>query len=219
MQLQLGRFGFDISTRALVVASVNAADVASAALGPLLANLVDEQPAAIEITGVDDETAPGAVAKAVDLFSGPIGVRTSDPHIADVSIAAGAAFVHDSNGLGAPSYVRIVETAGVGLMIAASPEISDPVSYLAERARWAASAGIDRERIVLRTDVDSMPALLELGVAVMVDAPSDESAAGVCAVAVTRGARVIRSNQVRATRRTIDTVSELLERRDPASMT
>ncbi len=46
----------------------------------------------------------------------------------------------------------------------------------------------------------------------VVESTTDPSVQGMQVMAMSNGARIISSNQVRTTRRTIDTVSELLER-------
>lgn len=216
VHLQLGRHGFDVATRGLVVAAVSPKDLTRSAEPVSVRDLIAQGPAMIEIRSAGGAPVEAAVARLGELFSGPIGARTARADIAHQAVLAGASFVHDPDGLADPAYLRVIEAVNVALVISAPTNVSNERSFLIERGRWAEAAGVSRDRLVLAAVSDTARSLHELGYTTMVESPPDPSAQGVHVLAMSNGVRIISSNQVRATRRTIDTVSELLERRETA---
>jgi len=131
-------------------------------------------------------------------------------------VLAARRFMHDPDGLADPAYLRVVEAVNVALVISAPTNVPNECSFLIERGRWAEAAGVSRDRLVLAATADTVRSLHELGYTTMIESLPDPSAQGAHVLAMSNGARIISSNQVQATRRTIDTVSELLERRETA---
>lgn len=214
VQLQLGNHAFDVTTRALVLASVTASEVGDGRWAAVVA----EHPAAIEITEVTVDSVVATIERVAAHFDGPISVLTPNATVARIVLSAGADVVHDPTGLADPSYLRVVDEAGGCVIISCPDGVTAPVAFLVERARWADAAGIVAERVVLHAPAAAADTLAEGGNRVIVTSPDDPTAQGHNAAAVSSGARLVASNQVHSTRRTIDTISESLERREPAGV-
>jgi dihydropteroate synthase len=92
-----------------------------------------------------------------------ISVDTNRAAVAEAAIAAGAAVVNDTSGLGDPDMARVVAESGACVVITHSvgpPRAEKPAArfddvvgdvraFLAERIRHAEAAGIPRDRIII----------------------------------------------------------------------
>jgi len=211
VQLQFGERAFDVASRALVLASLSAAEVA----GPGLAATTAVHPGIIEITDVSSDTVDAAIGHVCDTFDGPISVLTDNATLAHAALSAGAHAVHDPSGLSDPDYLLAVDETGGSIILSCPANTAAPMAFLVERSRWARAAGIGPERVVLHAPVSVVDTLVASGYCVMVTSPDDPTAQGFNATMVSRGVRLVASNAVQATRRTIDAVSEFVNRREP----
>ncbi len=101
-----------------------------------------------------------AIAAASDIV---ISVDTSKADVARVAIAAGAAVVNDTSGLGDPAMAEVVAASGAHVVITHSvgpPRVEKPAArfddvvgevraFLVERVARAEAAGIPRERLIV----------------------------------------------------------------------
>ena len=167
----------------------------------------------VEIVGSEYPSPTERLNTIQAVFSGPVSVRTGDAAVAEAWLKRGADIAHDPTGFRDPHYLTVVEEAGASVIVACPDGVVNPVGFLAERAAWAEAAGIARNKIVLNTKASDVGQLHGLGYALMIATGDQAEAQGVHVGAVMAGARVVASSDRQATRRTIDTVSELLERR------
>lgn len=100
------------------------------------------------------------IAAASDVV---VSVDTNNAQVARAAIAAGAAVVNDTSGLGDPEMAGVVATSGAHVVVTHSvgpPRVEKPPAhfddvvaevrgFLAERVERAVAAGVPRERIII----------------------------------------------------------------------
>ncbi len=212
MQLQLGRRGFDLTTRAFTLLSLDHGEILDA--GCRSSNADAD---IVEVGAESPSASIGQLERLRASFGGSIGVGTSDADVAAAYLAQGVDMAHDPQRFADPTYPRVIEEAGAAVLVSCYKGVSCPCLLLVERVQWARAAGIAADKIVAMAATHQLAALARIAV-VMFDGGRGPDAQGVHVIGVMKAARVVRrtapDNDVRATRRTIDTVSELLERRE-----
>ncbi|MDQ3946154.1 MAG: dihydropteroate synthase [Actinomycetota bacterium] len=190
-----------------------------------------------------------AVAARFDL---PVSVDTWRAAVLDAACRAGAVCGNDISGFADPAYLPTAarhQAAVVATHIRLRPRVPDPqpvyddlvgevCAFLAERTRWALSAGIPAESVVLDAGLDlgktaaqsavllrESPRLVALGhplllsasnktfLGVYLDQAIDQrrwSSLAVTAYGVARGVRIVRVHDVAGTVRVVRTVEALL---------
>jgi dihydropteroate synthase len=190
-----------------------------------------------------------AVAARFDL---PVSVDTWRAAVLDAACRAGAVCGNDISGFADPAYLPTAarhRAAVVATHIRLRPRVPDPqpvyddlvgevCAFLAERTRWALSAGIPAESVVLDAGLDlgktaaqsavllrESPRLVALGhplllsasnktfLGVYLDQAIDQrrwSSLAVTAYGVARGVRIVRVHDVAGTVRVVRTVEALL---------
>ena len=97
----------------------------------------------------------------------------------------------------------------------AGPERGEVAAALAGRLLVARAAGVEDERLAVDVAhrVEEVDLALALGRPVVASAVSDDpaEAIGLATAAVVRGARIVRTDQVRAVRRAVDVLAAVLE--------
>jgi dihydropteroate synthase len=200
-----------------------------------------------------DRVVPIVKRLAAELPSVPISIDTRKADVADAVLDAGATIVNDVSAGADPRMFEVARTerAGVVLMhmkgepktMQQAPHYDDVVAevreYLAERARAAEEAGIDRDRLCVdpglgfgKTELHSLQlmkeidALLDIGRPVLVG-PSRKSfighllggadvservegTMGAVAYMVSRGAHVVRVHDVREVARAVRVVDAIV---------
>lgn len=194
-----------------------------------------------------------AIAALHDRFDLPLSVDTWRASVAEASYAAGAVIGNDISGFADPRYLAVAAAAGatvVATHIRIAPRVADPEptygdvvddvnAFLAERARWAAAAGIPADRIVLDAGLDlgktweqsltllrASDRLAALGYSVLLSA-SNKTFLGTLldleidqrrlashaahALGVRLGCRILRAHDVRGARRVADVVAAILD--------
>ena len=201
-----------------------------------------------------DRVVPAIEALAVR-FDVPLSVDTWRAPVAEAAYEAGAVVGNDISGFADPDY--LLAAAGAGATVVAchvrlAPRFADPApvygdllsevrSYLAERASWAADAGLSRSRILLDAGLDlgktpamsaellrRSDAIAGLGYPVLLSASNKgflgwlggtevtgrrAGTIAAHAVGLIGGCGVIRAHDVRGTRRVVQVVSALARRR------
>ncbi len=169
-----------------------------------------------------------AVAALKARFDAPISVTTWRAVVASEAFKAGAVLGRDISGFADPDYLPAVAASGASV-VAAHTSVSDPYPidvvadvevYLLERVSWAAPAGLAPERIVLDTGLDlgksptqaldllrATGRLAGLGYPLLVSTPSVAAAA----LAIARGARLVRTHDVVGIRRVCATLAAVME--------
>lgn len=225
----------------LVEAGADILDVGGVKAGP-----GGEVTAAEEI----DRVVP-AIESLAARFDVPLSVDTWRASVAEAAYASGAVVGNDISGFADPDYLVVAAEAGatvVACHVRLAPRFADPDpsyddllgdvrSYLAERASWAAYAGLGRSRILLDAGLDlgKTPAmsaallrrsddLAALGYPLLLSASNkgflgwlggtevtDRRAGTIAAHAVglIRGCGVIRAHDVREARRVVEVVTGL----------
>ncbi|MDE0652858.1 MAG: dihydropteroate synthase [bacterium] len=199
-----------------------------------------------------------AIQALASRFDVPLSVDTWRASVAGEAYAAGAVLGNDISGFADPDYLPAAAAAGAAVVachVRLVPRYADPEpvyedllgevrSYLAERAAWAAFAGLGRTRVLLDAGLDlgKTPAmsaellrrsdhLAALGYPVLLSASNkgflgwlcgaevgERRAASIAAHALGgfAGCGVIRAHDVRATRRVVE-VAAALRRRSGAT--
>ncbi|MGH9129195.1 MAG: dihydropteroate synthase [Acidimicrobiales bacterium] len=197
-----------------------------------------------------------AVEALASRWEVPVSVDTWRSEVANEAFAAGAVLGNDISGFADPAYLRVASAAGASVVathIRLAPRVPDPapdygdvvvevVAYLAERAAWAAGAGLGPERVVLDAGLDlgkgpshslqllrASGRLAALGHPVLVAASNKaflgavlglglgerrEASLAAAAVAVMRGARLVRTHDVVGARRVCATLAAVMEAGD-----
>ncbi len=227
--LALGRSSTDGADRALVVAAL-APGPDRAVAGTAAAAVVDGADV-VELDGTAadadaDADAVGAAVAAVRVaVDVAVGVRTAVAAVAGRALASGAVLVADPTGFADDGYLAAV-VAGGGSVVGAAPAGAggDPLAPLRDLAARARAGGVPPGRLavelVVSPDADlRLPGgsgLRCLGAPVLVSVvrrgaarPDPAAVAGPLAVAVVRGARLLRvaPADVRAARRVADVVA------------
>jgi dihydropteroate synthase len=227
--------------------------------------LVDEGADILDVGGV--KAGPGAevtepdelerVVPAIEAlharFDLPISVDTWRANVARAAYAAGASIGNDISGFADPDYLPTSAAAGatvVATHIRLRPRVPDPepeyedvvaavCDFLADRAAWAAAAGIPRERVVVDAGLDlgktweqslellrGSDALAALGHPLLLSASNKpflgklldlditergDASLAAAALGVARGCRIVRAHDVRGTRRVCDAIAAVLE--------
>ena len=209
-----------------------------------------------EVTADEEaERVVPAIEALASRFDVPLSVDTWRASVAEAAYAAGAVLGNDISGFADPDYLLVAAAAGAAVVachVRLAPRYADPDpvyedlvgevrSYLAERASWAAGAGLGRTRVLLDAGLDlgKTPAmsaellrrsdhLTELGYPVLLSASNkgflgrlcgtevgERRAAGIAAHAVglIGGCGVIRAHDVRGTRRVVEVASVLRRHR------
>jgi dihydropteroate synthase len=170
-----------------------------------------------------------AVAALKARFDAPISLVTSSSAVASEAFKAGAVLGRDVSGFADPDYLPAVAAAGASVVATHIGPAQDPVEqdlvaeverYLLERVRWATRAALAPERVVLDAGLDlgkspthalnllrATGRLAGLGYPLSVSAPSVAAAA----LAVTRGARLVRTHDVVGVRRVCATLAAVME--------
>ncbi len=204
--------------------------------------------------GEEAERVVPAVAALAARFDVPLSVDTWRAAVAEEAYAAGAVLGNDISGFADPDYLPAAADAGASVVachVRLTPRYADPEpvygdllgevrDYLAERASWAAFAGLGRSRVLLDAGLDlgKTPAmsaellrrsdhLAALGYPVLLSASNkgflgwlcgaelgDRAAASTAAHALGAfgGCGVIRAHDVRAARRVAHVTAELRRR-------
>lgn len=230
MLLELGRDSFDISTRALIVGALEC--IPGTTIDDLVTEadrFVAEGADCLEVglgQCADDDLACVAVSveALTSRFDLPIAVKTSRATIAEACFTAGASIGHDPGSFADPNYLCAAVDAGASVVACGAT-----AAGVAERAAWAKAAGIPNQRIIVGGDIRAIAELAQLGFPAMLtgahsdsnadrpDTDSDDTERGAHIVAVMAGARILRTQNVKGTRRLADTVAELLRRRGVAA--
>jgi dihydropteroate synthase len=188
-------------------------------------------------------------------FDVPLSVDTWRAGVAKAAFAAGAVVGNDISGFADPDYLAVAAAAGASVVathIRLAPRVADPepayedlvgeaVSFCADRAARAVSAGIPRERVIVDAGLDlgktepqsltllrSTDVLAALGYPVLLSASNKrflgvvldldvaerrEATIAAHAIGISLGARILRAHDVRGTRRTADVMAALLDAR------
>ena len=196
-----------------------------------------------------------AIEALANRFDVPLSVDTWRASVAEAAYAAGAVLGNDISGFADPDYLLVAAAARatvVACHVRLAPRFADPDpvyddllgdvrAYLAERAGWAAFAGLGRSRVLLDAGLDlgKTPAmsaellrrgdhLAELGYPVLLSASNKGFLGWLCGTEVAErgtssiaahalgaigGCGVIRAHDVRATRRVVEAVAALRRHR------
>ena len=208
-----------------------------------------------EVTaGEEVERVVPAIQALAARFDVPLSVDTWRAAVAEEAYAAGAVLGNDISGFADPDYLPVAAAAAASVVachVRLVPRYADPRpvyedllgevrSYLAERASWAAFAGLGRTRVLLDAGLDlgKTPAmsaellrrsdhLAALGYPVLLSASNkgflgwlcgtevgDRRAGSIAAHALGGfgGCGVIRAHDVRATRRVVEVTTQLRRR-------
>ncbi len=208
-----------------------------------------------EVTaGEEAERVVPAIGALAARFDVPLSVDTWRASVAEEAYAAGAVLGNDISGFADPDYLPAAAAAGASVVachVRLVPRYADPEpvyedllgevrSYLAERAAWAAFAGLGRTRVLLDAGLDlgKTPAmsaellrrgdhLAALGYPVLLSASNkgflgwlcgtevgDRRAGNIAAHALGAfdGCGVIRAHDVRAARRVVEVTNALRRR-------
>lgn len=240
MQLTVGDQSFDLTTRALVMGTVDAGrDRSPALVGHDAERLVAEGADIVEVSAPDGEEAgeaAEAVAAVVAAVHAPVAVASKRWEVVAAAYTAGAVLGTPATGRTDRDFLRATAGAGASVILrgAAPPdEGADRRAALLELARDAEAAGIPRERIVLKPAVDASvlahaQRLAELGYPLLLSlsaitiaalgghpalGPDDQRALGLVAtaLAVTGGWRLVRTSDVKGARRVCDVLAAVLE--------
>ena len=191
-------------------------------------------------------------------FDTPISCDTWRAAVAGEAFRAGAVVGNDISGFADPDYLRTAAEAGASVVathVRLGPRIPDPDphyddvvatvnDYLLERARWAESAGIGHDRIMIdagldlgKTEAQSLTLLrnsdrtASLGYVAYLSASNKrflghlqgtevgdrrEATHAAHALGVGLGCRVLRAHDVRGARRVSDVMAAVLEARAAA---
>ncbi|MFL5736842.1 MAG: dihydropteroate synthase [Actinomycetota bacterium] len=191
------------------------------------------------------------IERLVERVSVPISIDTMKPEVAADAVKAGASIVNDVSGARDPAMFDVVRDTGAGLVLMhmlgepktmqAEPHYDDVVreihSYLRERQRAAADAGIPRDRLCVDpgigfgktaehnlTLIKHSFAFRDLGVPVLfgpsrkaflgrlLDAEPDDRLEGTIATSVwlaSRGVHILRVHDVRETARAVRVVDAI----------
>ncbi|MCY3787050.1 MAG: dihydropteroate synthase [bacterium] len=197
-----------------------------------------------------------AIEALASRFDVPLSVDTWRAPVAEAAYEAGAVLGNDISGFADPDYLLAAAEAQASVVathIRLAPRYADPepvyedlladvAGYLAERASWAAEAGLGRSRVLLDAGLDlgKTPAhsgellrrsdhLARLGYPVLLSASNKGFLGWLCggevggrraasvaahAVGLIGGCGVIRVHDVRGARRTVEAVSALRRHRD-----
>ena len=209
-----------------------------------------------EVTADEEaERVVPAIEALASRFDVPLSVDTWRASVAEAAYAAGAVLGNDISGFADPDYLLVAAEAGVAVVachVRLAPRYADPDpvyadlhgevrSYLAERASWAAGAGLGRSRVLLDAGLDlgKTPAmsaellrrsdhLAGLGYPVLLSASNKGFLGWLCrtevgerraasiaahAVGLIGGCGVIRAHDVRGTRRVVEVASVLRRHR------
>ncbi len=196
-----------------------------------------------------------AIEALASRFDVPLSVDTWRAPVAGAAYAAGAVLGNDISGFADPDYLLVAAEARAAVVathVRLAPRYADPDpvyedlltdvrDYLAERASWAADAGLGRCRVLLDAGLDlgKTPAmsaellrrsdhLAELGYPVLLSASNKGFLGWLCssevgerraasiaahAVGVIGGCGVIRAHDVRGTRRVVEVAAALRRHR------
>lgn len=231
MLATLGSRQVDVTHDAVLVAVVGVG-----ADPPATAATWTARPDAVLVVGSD----PAATASAVAAWSStaelPVVVRTPDAEVLRSALAAGAVGGHDPSGLRDPGYLPALVDHRACVIVGAPAEPPVDSARRAEElvalAAGAARAGLPAGCVVVdvtrgdgvapedasRLDEISVVAGGGWPVMVTVAAPAGDAAvrAAAHAVVLTRGARVLPTDDPRTTRRAAVVVAELLRARNGA---
>lgn len=243
MLLALGPHQFDITHRAIVMGVLDRSlEPSSDGFLRDADRLVTARADALAIdgsghrdrAGVDEpaetERLAAGVMRLRERFDLPIAVRTSVPAVAGACFTAGAVVGHDDSGFDDPAYLRAAAAAGASVVVGAgSVAEAQPVAdFLEERAVRAEAAGITAERVVVDAGLDHVTArtpaldrlrdhdrIARLGWPVLLSDPAEQlaGASAAHAVGIVRGARIVRTRDVRSARRVAEVTARLLEAR------
>ncbi len=209
-----------------------------------------------EVTADEEaERVVPAIEALASRFDVPLSVDTWRASVAEAAYAAGAVLGNDISGFADPDYLLVAAEAGAAVVachVRLAPRYADPDpvyedlvgevrSYLAERASWAAGAGLGRSRVLLDAGLDlgKTPAmsaellrrsdhLTEVGYPVLLSASNKGFLGWLCgtemgerraasiaahAVGLIGGCGVIRAHDVRGTRRVVEVASVLRRHR------
>lgn len=223
MLLGIGSRSYDLTTRALVMGALEQSDDFEV-LFRLTDRLVSDGADIVELgEALELEPVVPAVEALAARFDVPLSIRTWRAAVAEAAFEAGAAIGNDITGFADPDYLKVARRAHATVVVThrgSAASVNAVCSYLAERARCAESAGITRDRLVIdagthldTTDeqsdelVRSADRLASLGRPLMLSAPT----VGYVAAGVVRGCRIVRTRDVKATRRICDVVAAVLE--------
>ena len=209
-----------------------------------------------EVTADEEaERVVPAIEALASRFDVPLSVDTWRASVAEAAYAAGAVLGNDISGFADPDYLLVAAEARAAVVachVRLAPRYADPDpvygdlhgevrSYLAERASWAAGAGLGRSRVLLDAGLDlgKTPAmsaellrrsdhLAEVGYPVLLSASNKGFLGWLCrtevgerraasiaahAVGLIGGCGVIRAHDVRGTRRVVEVASVLRRHR------
>ncbi|HZD65300.1 MAG TPA: dihydropteroate synthase [Acidimicrobiales bacterium] len=194
-----------------------------------------------------------AVAALADRFDLPVSVDTWRSEVAAEAFAAGAVLGNDISGFGDPRYLAAAAAAGASVVathIRLAPRVPDPdphyedvvgevASFLGERGRWAAEAGIGPDRVIVDAGLDlgktweqsltllrASDSLAALGYPLLLSASNKpflghllglgvgerrDASLGATAVGVAGGCRIVRAHDVAGTRRVCVTLAAVLD--------
>ena len=209
-----------------------------------------------EVTADEEaERVVPAIEALASRFDVALSVDTWRASVAEAAYAAGAVLGNDISGFADPDYLLVAAEARAAVVachVRLAPRYADPDpvygdlhgevrSYLAERASWAAGAGLGRSRVLLDAGLDlgKTPAmsaellrrsdhLAEVGYPVLLSASNKGFLGRLCgtevgerraasiaahAVGLIGGCGVIRAHDVRGTRRVVEVASVLRRHR------
>lgn len=237
MLLALGPHQFDITHRAVVLGVVDP-DLAPGS-DELLRDaeaLLVAGAAGLTVgvaSSVEDAGLAVTVAALRARFGAPIVARTPSADVLGACLAEGASAGHGDAQVIGPDYLAASAVAGASVVVTSADSDADVGSIsaaLEAGARAAEAAGIPAERIVLDAGLghpsphDRRLEVLRrhdhfatLGWPVLLSDPHGSPEPGAAhAVGVIRGARILRTRQIRAARRIAEVAARLLEARDHA---
>ena len=206
-----------------------------------------------EVTAAEElERVVPAIAALAARFDVPLSVDTWRASVAEAAYGAGAVLGNDISGFADPDYLPVAAASGAAVVachVRLAPRYADPEpvygdllgevrSYLAERASWAAFAGLGPTRVLLDAGLDLGKSaagsaellrrgdlLASLGYPVLLSASNKGFLGRLCgtevdrrrsasiaahAVGVFGGCGVIRAHDVRATRRVVEVAVRLV---------
>jgi len=189
--------------------------VASVDSSPETAERMQDEGVDILLLSGSGEKLVQSVRDHVSALNVPVIAGTSSAQIAGECLGVGASAI-DAGVLSDPMLLQVVHDATASIVVGSSAlsETEAGLAIAVERARWAQAAGLSPSQIMVRVSAAQIHQVAGVGFTVVIDSPDeDPGLQGVHVVAAMAGARVMQSHAVRATKRTVSTVGELLQRR------
>jgi dihydropteroate synthase len=194
--LRLGSRRFDLAHRVLVLAPLDGSGGPDALLrtaGGAVAAGAD----LLVVSGFDGDPdeAHDAVEALVSRFEVPVVIATARPEVLRAAAKGGAVAAEDATGSADPAFLGAAADHGMAVII------GSPVA-----------AGFHTDEVVVAAALDQVGALAAAGHPVLVADPGDDPLTwrAVAALAVSRGARLVRTTDVAATVKVVRMLERIL---------